>query len=251
MALARKLGMGNDEGAGEAWNVAPAKAVEVGGFTDTVFGGVLRFCLAGAGDGGACPDFARGLFPFRGFDLVLTSCEVGTGLFAPDFWGVAKGLPVPLGNSMGNGRSDGISLSEAYDFMAGERVDGGRFWRRRPGVVLRPGESAIWLWSIVEVGGCLEPLADCRKMAIAMGGRVGATERKDRLGTKVECGCSQSQKSGWKSRITLPDGNSNVVKSGVRLSKAPGGLRCSHNCDCDSETRRWEWDLTVYAEWNC
>lgn len=37
---------------------------------------------------------------------------------------------------MGNGSSDGTSLSETYVLLAGERVDGGQFWRRRDGVAL-------------------------------------------------------------------------------------------------------------------
>lgn len=69
MALARKLGMGKDDGAGDAWNVAPAKAVGTGGLVSPAFGGVLRLCFAGPGDGGANPDFGRGLFPFRAFGL--------------------------------------------------------------------------------------------------------------------------------------------------------------------------------------
>lgn len=58
-----------------------------------------------------------------------------------DFWGVATGLPLPLDMSIGNGSSDGMSLSEAYVLLAGERVDGGRFCRRRAGVALWAGES--------------------------------------------------------------------------------------------------------------
>jgi hypothetical protein len=115
--LARKLGRGRDAGAGDAWNVAPAKAVEVGGgLAGKAFGGVPRFCFAGPGDGGAKPDLGRGLLPLRAFGLTLADCGCcgcGAGLFEADFWGVAKGLPLPLPMSMGNGSSEGISLSEA------------------------------------------------------------------------------------------------------------------------------------------
>ena len=38
--LERKLGIGSDEGAGDAWNVAPANAVDVGCFAAAVCGGV-------------------------------------------------------------------------------------------------------------------------------------------------------------------------------------------------------------------
>lgn len=55
--LVKKLGRGRDDGAGEAWNVAPAKAAEAGpeagapvGFGPAVCGGVRRPGLAGAGD---------------------------------------------------------------------------------------------------------------------------------------------------------------------------------------------------------
>lgn len=136
IALARKLGIGRDEGAGDAWNVEPANAASAGTFGGRAFGGVLRFCFAGPGDGGANPDLERGLFPLRALGLALTDWFCGAGLFEVDFWGVAKGLPLPFGISMGNGSSDGKSLSEAYVLLAGERVDGCRVCRRRAGVAL-------------------------------------------------------------------------------------------------------------------
>ena len=119
--------MGKDEGAGDAWNVAPAKAAGAGGFAGITFGGVLRLLLAGPGDDGANPDLGRGLFPFRAFGLPFTGWDCGAGLFEADFCGVANGLPLPLGMSIGNRSSDGISLSEAYVLLAGERGGGGRF----------------------------------------------------------------------------------------------------------------------------
>jgi len=66
-ALDRKLGMGRESGAGDAWNVAPAKAAAAIGLIAVVCGGVVRPCFAGPGDD-TC--FARPLFPFRAFDLL-------------------------------------------------------------------------------------------------------------------------------------------------------------------------------------
>lgn len=105
-ALARKLGIGRDEGAGDAWKVAPAKAGAAMGLDAIVCGGVVRPCFAGAGDE-TC--FARALLPpFRGLDLVWLGCDDGAGLFEADFCGV-NGPP----SSMGNVASDGMSFSEA------------------------------------------------------------------------------------------------------------------------------------------
>jgi hypothetical protein len=88
-ALARKLGIGNDEGAGDAWNVAPAKAAP------TVFeaadcGGVVRPGLIGPGDAEPC--FCRDLFPERAFVVELLTGPPGR--FPPGFCGV-YGLPAP------------------------------------------------------------------------------------------------------------------------------------------------------------
>jgi len=65
-ALDKKLGIGSEDGAGDAWNVAPAKAAAAIGFEFVVCGGVVRPCLAGPGDE-TC--LARPLFPFRVLDL--------------------------------------------------------------------------------------------------------------------------------------------------------------------------------------
>lgn len=105
-ALARKLGMGNDDGAGDAWNVAPAKAGAAMGLGATVCGGVVRPCFAGAGDM-AC--FGRGLFaPLRGLVLGWLGCGSRAGLFEADFCGVNGPA-----SSIGKGASDGMSFSEA------------------------------------------------------------------------------------------------------------------------------------------
>lgn len=128
--MARKLGIGRDEGAGEAWKVAPAKAAAAAVFTTVDCGGVVRPCLVGPGD--VVPCFGRGLFPDRGFDLTLLGSEPGAALFAANFCGV-YGLGVP--KSMENGTSIGMSFSEAYILRPGE-VTECLLPRRRPGVPL-------------------------------------------------------------------------------------------------------------------
>jgi hypothetical protein len=78
--------MGREAGAGEAWNVAPAKAAEAAVFWAADWGGVVRPCLTGPGDVEDC--FVRDLFP-RGFDFALLGCvDGGAGLFDADFRGV-------------------------------------------------------------------------------------------------------------------------------------------------------------------
>jgi hypothetical protein len=52
-ALARKLGIGRDEGAGEAWKVAPAKAAPAD-FVAADCGGVVRPGFVGAGEVEPC-----------------------------------------------------------------------------------------------------------------------------------------------------------------------------------------------------
>lgn len=82
-ALAKKLGMGNEEGAGEAWNVAPANAVAVV-LDIPLWGGVVLPPLNGPGDGAAC--FGRDLFADRGgFDFELLFCSWDAGLSVPAF----------------------------------------------------------------------------------------------------------------------------------------------------------------------
>lgn len=90
MALARKLGMGSDDGAGDAWKVAPAKAVAEVGFESPVLGGVFCPCLCGLGEVETC--FGRALFPFRGLGFELGVWVAGAGLFEADLLGV-KGVP--------------------------------------------------------------------------------------------------------------------------------------------------------------
>jgi hypothetical protein len=97
IALARKLGMGSDEGAGEAWKVAPAKAAAAGGLAAPMFGGVLRPFFTGPGD--VATGLDRGLLPVRALFLEWTGCDPGAGLFEADFRGV---YGLPLANSMGN-----------------------------------------------------------------------------------------------------------------------------------------------------
>lgn len=84
---ARKLGIGREDGAGEAWNVAPANAAtaaDLGTVTDC--GGVVRPYLVSSGEVDAC--FCFCLFAVRGFDLGLVDCDAGPGLFLVCLWGV-------------------------------------------------------------------------------------------------------------------------------------------------------------------
>lgn len=82
--------MGRLDGAGEAWKVAPAKAVATADLDVTVCGGVVRPCFDGPGEEGICLE--RDLFPGRDLDLELGCCwDPGAGLLAPAFCGV-KGL---------------------------------------------------------------------------------------------------------------------------------------------------------------
>ncbi len=127
-ALARKLGIGREEGAGDAWKVAPAKAgaaIALGAII--VCGGVIRPCFVGPGD---VTCFARDLFPFRGLlDLGWLGCVAGAGLFEADFCGV-KGPASSMGK---RGSAVPMSFSEAYVLRAGELT--GLFARRRAGVL--------------------------------------------------------------------------------------------------------------------
>jgi len=85
--LARKLGIGREEGAGEAWKVAPAKAAAIVDFGPADCGGVLLPGLAGAGE--VLTFLGRDLL-FRLADLVLWATDAGgAGLPESDFRGVA------------------------------------------------------------------------------------------------------------------------------------------------------------------
>lgn len=119
--------MGRDEGAGDAWKVAPAKAGAGAaiGLGAVVCGGVVRPCFTGPGDD-AC--FARALLPLRGFDLDGCCWDCGSGLLEADFWGVNGPA-----RSMGKTASLGMSFSDAY-VLRGELT--GRFARRLAGVFL-------------------------------------------------------------------------------------------------------------------
>jgi hypothetical protein len=128
--LARKLGMGREDGAGEAWKVAPANAVAEPGLLGAVPGGVFPSCFAGPGD--VETFFDRDLLPVLGFDFVFTGWELGAGLFDADFCGV-KGVAAE--NSMGTRSSGGMSFSDTYVLLAGE-LFGCRPCRRREGVAL-------------------------------------------------------------------------------------------------------------------
>jgi len=81
LSLAKKLGMGSDEGAGEAWKVAPAKTEAEVGLGPAVCGGERRPVFAGPGE--VETFFGRGLLRFFLFDLE------GGGLPGADFCGVA------------------------------------------------------------------------------------------------------------------------------------------------------------------
>ena len=97
----KKLGSGREDGAGEAWNVAPAKAaIEAAapiGFGPVVWGGVRRPDLAG-GDVG----LLFGWFLLLRLPALLeAACEPGAGLFEGaaffwGFWGVVGPPPLPL-----------------------------------------------------------------------------------------------------------------------------------------------------------
>lgn len=132
-ALARKLGIGRDDGKGDALNVAPANAGAAAGLLcGAVCGGVARPCFAAAGDATCCLGRAL-LLPLRGLPRVWLGCDdEGAGLFAADLRGV-KGSA----SSIGNTASLGMSFSEAYILRAGELT--GRFARRRPGVLFWGG----------------------------------------------------------------------------------------------------------------
>ena len=82
--------MGSEDGAGEAWKVAPANAVADVAFGTAVFGGVLCPCLTGLGE--VETFFGRALFPLRALDFEFAACEAGAGLFEADLRGV-KGVP--------------------------------------------------------------------------------------------------------------------------------------------------------------
>lgn len=130
-ALARKLGIGRDDGAGDAWKVAPAKAGAIALGANIVCGGVVRPCFAGPGD---VTCFARSLTPFRGLlGLGWLGCVAGAGLFEADFCGVA-GLASSIGK---RGSVVPMSFSEAYILRAGELT--GLFTRRRAGVLFWGG----------------------------------------------------------------------------------------------------------------
>lgn len=84
--LAKKLGIGREDGAGEAWKVAPAKAAADADLGPPVCGGVRRPCFMGAGD--VETFLGRDLLPLRLLDLLL-EVEAGAGLFELDLSGVA------------------------------------------------------------------------------------------------------------------------------------------------------------------
>jgi hypothetical protein len=143
-ALDRKLGIGREEGAGDAWKVAPAKAAAGIALGIVEWGGVVRPCFAGPGDE-TC--FVRLFpfpfpfpfplplaFPFRGLDLAWLGCVEGAGLLAADFCGVNGPA-----SSIGKSASLGTSFSEAYVLRAGELT--GRFGRRRAGVLFWGGNG--------------------------------------------------------------------------------------------------------------
>lgn len=108
MAFERKLGIGREDGAGEAWNVAPAKAVAELVFESPVFGGVLCPGLTGLGEVETC--FGRALFALRGLDFEFDAWISGAGLFEADLSGV---LGVPHAKSRGNWSPAAMSFSEA------------------------------------------------------------------------------------------------------------------------------------------
>lgn len=108
MAFARKLGIGSDDGAGDAWKVAPAKAVAEVGFASPVLGGVFCPCLGGRGE--VETFFGLALFPLRGLGFEFGVRVAGAGLLEADLSGV-KGVPYP--KSTGNWTSAAMSFSEA------------------------------------------------------------------------------------------------------------------------------------------
>lgn len=106
MALPRKLGIGSDDGAGDAWNVAPAYAAADEGILDVAeSGGVRRPGFAGPGD--VETFFGRPLLVFLLFDFELAGKDAaGAGLPTFDFMGVA-------GKSGAKGMSEWTSFSDA------------------------------------------------------------------------------------------------------------------------------------------
>lgn len=101
--MERKLGIGSEDGAGDAWKVPPAKACAAAGLDGAVFGGVVLPCLEGPGE---VTCLGRDLLPFRGFDLAWAGWDESAGELATDFLGV--------NGSRGNeGSQLGMSFSEA------------------------------------------------------------------------------------------------------------------------------------------
>ena len=109
VVLAMKLGMGREDGAGEAWNVAPAKAVADGGcLGPAVCGGVLLPDFGGPGETETF--LGRDLALLRLADLEFAAIDPGAGLPGVDFWGVAG---PPRTKSGWKGVFAGMSFSEA------------------------------------------------------------------------------------------------------------------------------------------
>jgi hypothetical protein len=106
--LAIKLGIGSEEGAGEAWNVAPAKAAIEGALADMDMGGGGVCLPEFAGIGEAVVFLERCLLPVR--DLAF---EPGCSVDGLDLRGVLGLSDISLRNATSAPTRSAASFSEA------------------------------------------------------------------------------------------------------------------------------------------